>query len=148
MTNEYVKPQEGNKFSDITKPVKYRKTIKKLIRKRQQALAEGIGDYCEPDIPIDKYCLVVADWLRRNETAIVVLDFFMCKENWPLQYRLEEVLEQNHPAILAVLAERILSLSLQGRLNGTVAKPMLSKKFNLENSIQVTNGEMVFKFGE
>lgn len=107
----------------------------------------------EHRVSLDEWCLIIAEWLINHDHAITVLDFYSSSERekyMPFEYRLEEVLDHNHPAIYAVLSERILRRALVGTGNERISKLFLNKRKFEEpaESVVISNGEMTFKFGE
>lgn len=94
---------------------------------------------------LDEYCGVIADWLMANPKALTVLEYF---ENNEELFPLSEVLAANDSRIYDVLSERILQLGLQNKVNASIAKLYLSKRFESENTIKTDSvSEIKFKFG-
>ena len=113
--------------------------------------------YADPSkrkLTLDEWCLLIAEWLMLHPNALTVLDFYASSDRddyVPFEYRLEEVIERNHPAIYAVLSERILDKALRNGVNERIAKVFLGKRnFDemRDKAVIVGNGEMTFKFGE
>lgn len=127
-------------------PPKYRGKRNKLNFERLKQFSyihEG-----KQKLSIEEYCQLIAQWLLEHTESLTVLDYYSTKTNQPFEYRLEEVLEANSPAIYAVLSERILDRALRGGLNPTVSKILVGKKVNPDGTaFEIDNGEFSFKFG-
>lgn len=134
-----------------------RKTKRRVSRADEKLLKLTNLVYADPSkrkLSIDEWCLLIAEWLMLHPNAFTVLDFYSSgdrEQYTPFEYRLEEVLENNHPAIYAVLSERILDKALRNGVNERIAKVFLGKRnFDelKDKAVIVGNGEMTFKFGE
>lgn len=134
-----------------------RKTKRRVSRADEKLLKLTNLVYADPSkrkLTIDEWCLLIAEWLMLHPQSVCVLDFYASgdrEQYTPFEYRLEEVIERNHPAIYAVLSERIFDKALRNGLNERIAKMFLGKR-NFEEAKRETmicgNGEMTFKFGE